>query len=57
MDSPQQFGEGIVLFTWLRQRPCRKRTAKRGGYPGLVGQIINLDVAAFHWSITLGVLI
>ncbi len=57
MNLLQQGGE-IVFFVvaWRTHRPFRERTAKCGGNPGLVGQILNLDNSTFHWDLAGGIL-
>ncbi|MES2902745.1 MAG: hypothetical protein V4696_01025 [Pseudomonadota bacterium] len=57
MDLLEQSGEIIILVgAWLTHRPIRERTAKCGGDPGLVVQILNLDDSTFHWDFACGVL-
>lgn len=58
MDSRQQFGERIiVIIDAVRRRPLRKRTAKCGGDPGLVGQIIHSDQSSVHRIYACGILV
>jgi len=48
VDLLQQFGEGIVIVDAGSHRRLRKRTAKCGGDPGLVRQILNPDKSSIH---------
>lgn len=48
MDPLQQLSKGIAIIEADRRRPVRKRTAKGGGNPGLVRQILDLDESSFH---------
>lgn len=56
MNPLQQLGKRIVILETNRRQPFRKRTAKCGGNPGLVGQIIDMDDSSFHQLSAFGVL-
>lgn len=57
MNLLQKGGEIALFVVALRTHwPFRERTAKCGGDPGLVGQILNLDNSTFHGNLAGGVL-